>query len=167
MFRCAFLGERLWDGRLWGSIFPTSDDDNSLFAASRSQVFSVPDCDPARTSSSLLLNCTHSTGLVCPDKLWKNKNSLLTLTILTWSLILSSLGYTSPLSNLTLYIPTLVQWLEWSIKCKKSNHHDDIWFSNCPHVYFPVLSTSNHNSARCRPQGKTSNGRTMCNIFLC
>ena len=40
-----------------------------LFAASKSHILRVPDCEPAQTNSSLPLNWTHSTGLVWPDKL--------------------------------------------------------------------------------------------------
>lgn len=46
-----------------------------LLAASRSHILRVPDCDPARTMSSPVLNWTHSTGLVWPDRLWKNNNN--------------------------------------------------------------------------------------------
>ena len=45
---------------------------NLLLAASKSQIFSEPDCDPAATSSSLALKRTHSTGVLCPARLCKN-----------------------------------------------------------------------------------------------
>ena len=45
---------------------------NSLLAASKSQIFSVPDWDPAITRSSPLLNWTYSTGLVWPDRVCMN-----------------------------------------------------------------------------------------------
>lgn len=45
----------------------------TIFAASKSQILSAPVCDPAHTSSSVWPNCTHSTGVEWPLRLWTIK----------------------------------------------------------------------------------------------
>jgi hypothetical protein len=45
----------------------------TIFAASKSQILSAPVCDPAHTSSSVCPNCTHSTAVVWPLRLWTKK----------------------------------------------------------------------------------------------
>lgn len=58
-------------------------------------------------------------------------------------------------------------WNSWYSNIHSNSHQDDIWFAHSPHIDFPVLSSSDHNTGWWGTHRQARHIGAMSHKFLC